>query len=154
VTVAAPPSAARRRVTPPWLGFVALLVVLGVALAVGSGAFSTASPSAAARAAALEAQVRCPSCEDVSVAQSSASTAIAVRHQIATMVARGDSDQQILTSLTDRYGTSILLRPPASGLGAVVYVVPAIAGALAVGGLAVLFWRRQRELTRLRGGAR
>ena len=52
--------------------FVLALAVLAAALVVGSGVTSSAAPTAAQRAAALETQIRCPSCEDVSVAQSSA----------------------------------------------------------------------------------
>jgi cytochrome c-type biogenesis protein CcmH len=127
-------------------------VVLAVALAVGAGAFSGGTPSAAERAAALEAQVRCPSCEDISVAQSSASTAIALRHQIAQQVRQGRSDAEIEDGLVARYGPTILLRPPAHGLATAVYVVPAVAGALAVGALGLLFWRRSTEMRRLRAG--
>jgi cytochrome c-type biogenesis protein CcmH len=143
---------ARRRALglPGWVSPLALVVVVAVALAIGGGLFSGGPPSAVQRTAALEAQVRCPSCEDLSVAQSSASTAIALRHQIARQVRQGQSDQAIENGLVARYGPTILLRPPARGLAATVYVVPAVAGAVAVGALGVLFWRRSKEMTRLR----
>jgi len=76
------------------------------------GAFSGHAPTDQERAASLEAQIRCPSCEDLSVAQSSTSSAIAVRHQIAAMIAAGQSDQAIESSLVARYGGTILLKPP------------------------------------------
>ena len=53
-------------------------VVLVAALVVGSGALSSSPPTAAQRAAAIEAVVRCPTCEDLSVAQSTAPTAAAI----------------------------------------------------------------------------
>ena len=68
--------------------------------------------------------VRCPACEDISVAQSNATAAIAVRHEIVVKVRHGDSDNQILTSLEATYGTSILLSPSTSGLGALLWIVP------------------------------
>jgi cytochrome c-type biogenesis protein CcmH len=132
------------------LSAVALVVVLGVALAIGSGLGHSAPASLSSRAAALESRIRCPSCEDISVAQSEASSAIAARHQIAKMLAVGDSDAVIEQSFVARYGTSILLVPPSSGLGALVWVLPLVAVVLAVGSIAVLFWRRQRSLVRLR----
>ncbi len=138
------------RASRPWLGLGALLVVLAVALAIGSGVGSGGHPTNAQRATALEAQIRCPSCEDLSVAQSSASSAVAVRHQIATLVDEGRTDQQIEATLVDQYGTTILLRPPTSGLTSLVWILPAVAGGLALGALAVLFWRRSRALERLR----
>jgi cytochrome c-type biogenesis protein CcmH len=80
--------------------------------------------SATARVARLESLVRCPSCDDLSVAQSNATTAVAVRREIASRVARGESDTQILTSIESTYGTSVLLSPPTTGLGALLWVVP------------------------------
>jgi cytochrome c-type biogenesis protein CcmH len=132
---------------------VALVVVVAVALAIGSGVGRSSTPTLAARTAALESRIRCPQCQDVSVAQSEASSAIQARRQIARMVAAGATDAQIEQSFVDRYGPAILLSPPASGLGAVVWFVPLGAAVVALGALGVLFWRRQRALSRLRAGS-
>lgn len=160
---AAPPSQGTRTLPPPsvperrhrrwWWGAVALVVVLATALTIGSGVASSRPPSAAQRAAALDNQIRCPSCEDISVAQSTASSALAVRQEVRRLIGQGRSDQQVENALVAQYGPSILLRPPTSGLTAVVWIVPAVAGALAVAALVGLFWRRSRQLRRLRRGA-
>jgi cytochrome c-type biogenesis protein CcmH len=131
---------------------VALLAVLAVALAVGAGAGSGPATNAQ-RAAALDAQLRCPSCQDATVAQSSASAAVAVRHQVAAMIAAGDSDAQIEASLESRYGPSILLLPPARGLTSLIWVVPIVLGAIALVIIGTLFWRRSRAFERLRSDA-
>ena len=68
--------------------------------------------------------MKCPACEDLSVAQSNATSAIAVRHEIAQRVRAGESDNQILTALESVYGSSILLSPSTSGLGTLLWVVP------------------------------
>jgi len=137
----------RRR---PVLGLGALLVVAGIALFIGSGAGSGGSQTVAQRSAGLATQIRCPSCADLSVAQSSASSAVAVRHEITARVAEGQSDQQIESALVAQYGPTILLRPPVRGLTALVWVVPAVAAVVAVAALGTLFWRRTRELDELR----
>ena len=134
----------------PRVGLAVLLVVLAIALAFGSGLGSSVAPTAAARAAAIDSQVRCPSCEDLSVAQSSASAAIAVRHEVARMVNAGRTDQQVEQALVAQYGSTILLRPPASGLTGLVWLLPALGGAIAAGVVGTLFWRRARQLRRLR----
>jgi cytochrome c-type biogenesis protein CcmH len=139
----------RRRVTGRASFFVAL-VALAVALVVGSGVTSAAAPTPAQRAASLDAQIRCPSCEDVSVAQSSAASAIAVRHEVGRLAAAGMSDQAIEQRLVGQYGPSILLEPPDSGLSALVWLLPLAAGVVAVVGLGVFFWRRSRTWRRLR----
>lgn len=130
--------------------FVLALVALAVALVIGSGVTSSAAPSAAQRASALETQIRCPSCDDVSVAQSTAASAIAVRHEVAGLTAAGVSDQAIEQRLVSQYGPSILLAPPDSGLSSLVWLLPLVAGLLSVGGLGVFFWRRARTWRRLR----
>jgi len=132
----------------PELGL--LLVVVGIALGIGSGLVTTGHPGNAERAAAIDSQLRCPSCEDLSVAQSNASSAIAVRHEVARLVAEGRSAQQVEEELVGQYGESILLRPPDHGLSALVWIVPVVAAVGAFGALLVLFWRRTIELERLR----
>lgn len=95
-----------------------------------------------ARIAHLETLVRCPSCDDLSVAVSNATSAIAVRHEIASKVHEGQSDNKILTSLESAYGTSILLSPPTSGLGVLLWVVPLL-GLLLLIASAVRLTRRR-----------
>lgn len=139
----------RRRLGPRWLGPVALVAVLAVALVIGSGVLNGSHPTAAQRAHALETNVRCPSCIDISVADSQAATAASLRHQILTWVRQGRSDQAIENALVARYGLSILLRPPTDGFSVVVWVVPAVAGAVALAAVGTLFWRRSREMRAL-----
>jgi cytochrome c-type biogenesis protein CcmH len=98
--------------------------------------------SEAARIAHLETLVRCPSCDDLSVAVSDATSAIAVRHEIATKVREGRSDDEILTSLEAAYGTSILLSPPTSGLGVLLWIVPLVGVLLLVASSVRLARRR------------
>ena len=135
---------------PLWVKVVLPLVVLSVALVVGSGALDGTPQTTAQRAAAIEAGVRCPSCTDVSVADSNATTAIAVRHQIAKMVADGASTADIDQTLVSEYGQSILLVPPDSGGIPVLYLVPLVLGIGALAGVVVLFWRRSRAFESLR----
>ena len=71
--------------------------------------------------------------EDLSVAESNATSAIAVRHEIVLKVQQGESDTAILTSLEDSYGTSILLSPSTSGIGSLLWVLPVIIVIVGVG---------------------
>jgi cytochrome c-type biogenesis protein CcmH len=124
------------------LTWVALLVVVGVSLAIGAP--RRAGPATAAqRAAAIDATLRCPSCDDISVANSSASTAVAIRRVVAAEVRQGWSEARIDAFLEDRYGPGILLRPPTHGATVWVWVLPPVAVVAAAGGLAAVFWRRR-----------
>lgn len=110
---------------------LAFLCVLALALA---AAPSTASTQG--RIDHLETLVKCPACDDLSVAQSNATSALAVRDDISRRVRAGESDNKILTSLEATYGTSILLSPSTSGLGSLLWLVPILViAALLVAGV-------------------
>ncbi|MGH9100275.1 MAG: cytochrome c-type biogenesis protein [Acidimicrobiales bacterium] len=132
------------------IGFAAAIVVAAAALAIGSGLGASSPQTPAQRASAVESRIRCPSCDDISVAESEAGSAVAVRHEITGLVAQGRTDGEIEAHLVAQYGSSILLVPPASGVSLLVWVVPAAAGALAAGVLAALVWRRSASWRRLR----
>jgi cytochrome c-type biogenesis protein CcmH len=130
-----------RRRFPLW----ALLgVVVVVTLLVGSGVFNSSPPTAAQRAASLESVVRCPTCEDLSVAQSTAPAAVAVRTAIVQLIADGRTDQQIEAYLVDRYGPSIVLDPPADGWTVLVWLLPLVGGLAATAGVVAVLVRRRR----------
>jgi cytochrome c-type biogenesis protein CcmH len=116
----------------------ALVVVVALALA-----SAPSVPSSTARIAHLESLVKCPSCEDLSVAQSNATSAVAVRNEIAQKVQEGESDNHILTSLEAAYGTSILLSPSTSGLGAILWLGPLLVLVFIVA-VAIRLARRRR----------
>jgi cytochrome c-type biogenesis protein CcmH len=135
----------RRWALPFW---TLLGVVLVGALIVGSGAFSGSPPTASQRASAIESVIRCPSCEDLSVAQSSASTAVAVRATVGHLIAEGWTDQQIEQFLVSRYGASIVLDPPARGLTLAVWLLPILSAVAVVSVLVTAMVRRQRAFNR------
>jgi cytochrome c-type biogenesis protein CcmH len=134
-------SAARR-----WGGWVVLAIVLPVALVVATRTGNDASPSA--RVARLTSEIRCPTCTGLSVAQSDAESAQAIRADVTRQVDAGQSDGQILRSIESTYGTDILLRPPSSGFEGLVWVLPVVALVIAIGALTFAF-RRWRTSTLL-----
>jgi cytochrome c-type biogenesis protein CcmH len=137
-------SVASRRRSARWVSWAVLLVVVSIALGVGaSRGGPPASP--AQRANAIDALVRCPSCEGISVADSSASTAVAIRQAVVARIGAGQTDGQIYSFLVSRYGPGILLRPPVHGATGWVWLLPPVAVAVAVGGLVSVLWRRRRR---------
>ena len=127
------------------LAWGVLGVVLIVALLIGSGVFSSKPLTRAQRVEAIASGIKCPSCEDLSVADSNAQTAVTVRTAIAAQVAAGRTDQQIDDYLVARYGSAIVLTPPKSGWSLLVWVLPLVAGVAALGGLTLFVVRRRRR---------
>jgi len=124
----------------PWAALAAVVVVVLAVVLWPSG-----ERSDAARARALAEEFRCPECQGLSAADSSAPTARAMRADIRDRVAAGQSDAEIRQAMVDRFGESILLKPEGGGLGLLVWGLPVAALVLGAGGLALALrrWRRQ-----------
>ena len=115
-----------------------LALVLVGALAVGSQGES-GPPTEDQRVQRIASVVRCPTCRGLSAAQSDAPSAEAIRDEVRRRVQEGETDAQIKGYLESRYGEDILLQPRSR----LVWALPVMAGAAAVGGL-VLVLRRRR----------
>ena len=125
------------------LSYVAMATVAAALLAVAAldqGGARTDEE----RAQAIAETIQCPACSGQSVAGSNASSAQAIRAEIAERVADGETDDEIRAYFASRYGEQILLTPPSSGAGAVVWVAPVVALAVASLALVLAFRRWQR----------
>lgn len=131
------------------LGLVlAVLALLTAAGALVWGATADRAPTDQERATAIASGLRCPVCTDLSAADSSAPLARQMRTEIRQQVAAGVSDEEIRRGFVEAYGPSVLLTPPADGLGRVAHLLPVLVlAAAAVGGAAVLV-RGRRSVSR------
>ncbi len=62
----------------------------------------------------IAADLRCPDCQSLSVAESHTAAAGAIREQIGELVAQGQTANEIKQHFVDRYGEWILLAPAAA----------------------------------------
>jgi len=113
---------AHRHNNRAWRIGVALVMAVTL-LAVGIAA----AKDPEARAQAIAAQLRCPVCQNESVADSPSELAAQMRTLIREKVAAGDTDQQIVDYFVSKYGEWILLEPPRRGLLWIVWLAPAVA---------------------------
>ncbi|MBV9933953.1 MAG: cytochrome c-type biogenesis protein CcmH, partial [Actinobacteria bacterium] len=84
-------------------------------------------------------------CRELSVAESDARAAQAIRAEILRRVKAGQSPSTIRAFLVSRYGPDILLKPQGKGVAALVWVLPVVAFLIALTGLIFAF-RRWRDL--------
>ena len=96
--------------------------------------------TAAERVDRISAELRCPVCQGLSVADSPSETARSMRALVAQRVAEGRSDDEIRAEFVRSYGDWILLSPPLLSANGLVWLAPLLA--IAFG--AWLAWRRAR----------
>lgn len=137
---------------PAWKLLAALLIVLRLGLPGVLGAQEPmrageppadpavlADSSAArldARSAEIAAKLRCPVCTGQSVLESNSGIAQQMQAVIRERLEAGRSEKEILDYFVGSYGDWIILKPPATGLNLLVYILPVVV--LVAGGLWVL----------------
>jgi cytochrome c-type biogenesis protein CcmH len=126
-----------------WAPWAVLIVVAGVALAFGLSGRSS-PPTLESRVEHIAGELRCPTCNGETVAESSSTVSVQIRAQIRQELLAGESDQQIVEGLEADYGTFILEKPPAHGVGLLVWVLPVVGAIAGVSGL-TWFLRRGRR---------
>lgn len=74
----------------------------------------------------LIAEIRCPKCLNINIADSNAPIAADLRESVANMLRNGKSNQEIKTFLRDRYGDFVDYNPPLSPATIVLWALPLI----------------------------
>lgn len=74
----------------------------------------------------LVAELRCLVCQNQTLAESNAPLAVDLREQVRARIVAGESDAEVLTYLTVRYGDFVLYRPRFSALTAVLWLAPVL----------------------------
>ena len=114
------------------------------AVALGVGSVHSGQTSSAARIAHLDSVIKCPSCIDLSIAQSDAPIAVGLRAEVAAWVHEGLSDTRIEQLVVARFGEQVLLVPSGSSADVLLWAVPVGVVGLAGVLLAMYLWRRRR----------
>ena len=128
-----------------WLRLIAIIVMLGPAshaLAVQPDEIMK-DPAQEARARVLSKQLRCMVCQNQSIDDSDAPLARDLRILVRERIGAGDSNQQVLDFLVQRYGEFVLLRPRLHWRTALLWLAPPLL--LLGGGLVLLLMARRRS---------
>ena len=93
----------------------------------------------------------CPVCPGESIDQSQVALAVQMRGIVNEKLAEGWSDQQVRQFFVERYGPSVLLEPPTSGVSLAVWILPPV-GVVAAIAVFVLVLRQMRRKPALSDG--
>ncbi|KJV32035.1 cytochrome c-type biogenesis protein [Luteibacter yeojuensis] len=91
----------------------------------------------------LSAELRCPMCQNETLADSNAPIAHDLRRQIFEMMQAGKSDAEIKAYLVDRYSSFVLYKPPVEPQTWLLWFGPLLV--LAAGGIVVAVQVRRRS---------
>ena len=102
-----------------------------------------ADPALEARARVISKEIRCPQCQNENIDASNASIAKDLRIILRERLVAGDTDEQAVAFLVDRYGEFILFNPAKSGLNLVLWIAGPIMFLFAL--LLAGFFARRRQ---------
>jgi cytochrome c-type biogenesis protein CcmH len=134
-----------RRGRGPIMALVVAVAVAMAALVVVAARGSAGPPTLQERVHDIAEGLRCPVCQNLSVADSPSGIAQQMRDDIALRLHQGQTERQIDAFFTAKYGRWILLSPEAGGIGLFAWFAPVLAVA-AGAGLAWTIVRRKRRL--------
>lgn len=129
----------------PALVVVGLMILgAGSAFAIDQGpAFD--DPNMQARYQRLISEIRCVTCQNMTIKDSNVFLAADLRREVRERMAAGETDQQIFDFLTARYGDFVLYKTPFNARTWLVFAIPPLL--LLLG--AVVFWRTLSRRTAL-----
>ena len=93
----------------------------------------------------LAAQLRCPVCQGLAIADSPSEMATNMKGQVRELLSRGYTEKQILSYFERSYGQFVLLKPKFQGVNTLVWVLPIVA--LAIGVIIVFAKMKSLETT-------
>lgn len=100
-------------------------------------------PALEARAREVGKQLRCVVCQNQAIDDSNAELAGDMRVLVRERIVAGDSNEEVIAYMVDRYGDYVLLDPPFKGSTYVLWIGPGVIALLGVAGLLMYFRRRQ-----------
>ena len=102
-----------------------------------------ADPALEARARAISDELRCVVCQNQTIDDSDAELAHDLRVLLRQRLKAGDTDQQAIAFIVNRYGDYVLLKPPFEAETLLLWLGPLLV--LLAGGVGVMVYLRRRS---------
>ncbi|PVZ81973.1 cytochrome c-type biogenesis protein CcmH [Serratia sp. S1B] len=123
-------------------GLIALLLSWSAFAAIDTYQFNSLEQEQQYRQ--LTEQLRCPKCQNNSIADSNAITAADMRTKVYELMMQGQSKQQIIDYMVARYGNFVTYDPPVTPATLILWMGPLLL-VLVGGGLVLMKARRRRD---------
>lgn len=94
----------------------------------------------------LASELRCPKCQNVTIAESQSGISVDLRQEIRELIVKGMSDDEIKAYMVARYGDFVLYRPPVETKTIALWFGPAV---ILAAGLLALYLALKRRIARL-----
>ena len=126
-----------------WRLLVILSLIASPARAVNPNEMLS-DPALEARARALSEDLRCVVCRNQNIDSSNASIARDMRLVLRERLSAGDTDEEAVRYIVNRFGDYVLLKPPLRASTYLLWASPVLLLIITVAGFALL-WRRRPE---------
>lgn len=121
---------------------VAALLSLSAAAAIDTYKFNSVEQEQQYRE--LTEQLRCPKCQNNSIADSNAIIAADMRTKVYELMMQGQDKQQVIDYMVARYGNFVTYEPPVTPATLILWVGPLLF--VLIGGAVVILRTRQRRV--------
>jgi cytochrome c-type biogenesis protein CcmH len=126
------------------LALAVVLAALTLAAQAKEAQPASADPALEARVLVIAEELRCLVCQNETIAASQADLAVDLRKQIRIKLQQGQSQQQILDFMVERYGDFVLYRPPFKARTLLLWLGPFVLLVIAAVVMALNVRRRRR----------
>lgn len=134
---------------PEWRGYAILALVLLLAFPMQGMAREERleDPELRERFRSLAGELRCPKCQNETIAESGAPISSDMRKRVRQLLREGHSDEEILDAMVARFGDFVRYRPEFSPRTWVLWLGPFVAIVVGVGIAIALAIRARRRAT-------
>ncbi|MGS0535009.1 cytochrome c-type biogenesis protein [Pseudoalteromonas sp. SaAl2] len=120
---------------------ISLVLLISFAVSAEQDRYEFANDEQAQRFAELTKELRCPKCQNQNIADSDAVVAKDLRDKVLVLVKEGNSKDEVIDYMIDRYGYFVHYDPPVTPATLVLWVLPVLIVVFGLGFIVI----RQRK---------
>jgi cytochrome c-type biogenesis protein CcmH len=132
------------------LGLLVMLLALTIyKVSATEEKFQFDDPAQSALFIELTQELRCPQCQNQNIADSNAMIAIDLKRKVYQLVREGNSEEQVVDYMRQRYGDFVYYQPPVNSMTIWLWLLPVF---FVVGGGILVYISRQKRPAEIDNG--